>query len=388
VLTAPAVPPERKPLIILCVIAALLLMYATLWPFNPFPHNDVSWLPDVNGIRFGGTGIVWSDAALRPVSGSASEDACAFEIYLFPVTSDDSGNFLTFSSDENLDAVFLRQWRESLLVYQSRPAHTHGPKLVDFEIDGALRVKHLALLTISSGEKGTTVYVDGKLASSDPHFRIHLADLYRNIVLGTSPSNFEVWHGQIRGLAVYDQEIFPAQAATHYAEWTSGSASPAANAENANHLLARYDFRERRGTIIRSAVDSGPPLMIPAHFSVPHKPLLASPMDEFQWDASWRRDVIENILGFMPFGFVLCGLFALSRPRGTAILMATLVGGLLSFTVEFLQYYIPRRDSSLTDVISNTTGSLLGALIAHPELVRAALRLVFLIPPKRKSEAN
>ena len=54
-LTAPAVPPERKPLIILCVIAALLLMYATLWPFNPFPHNDVSWLPDVNGIRFGGT---------------------------------------------------------------------------------------------------------------------------------------------------------------------------------------------------------------------------------------------------------------------------------------------------------------------------------------------
>ena len=34
-LTAPAVPPERKPLIILCVIAALLLMYATLWPFNP-----------------------------------------------------------------------------------------------------------------------------------------------------------------------------------------------------------------------------------------------------------------------------------------------------------------------------------------------------------------
>ena len=68
--------------------------------------------------------------------------------------------------------------------------------------------------------------------------------------------------------------------------------------------------------------------------------------------------------------------------------MATLVGGLLSLTVEFLQYYIPRRDSSLTDVITNTTGSLLGALIAHPELVRAALRLVFLIPPKRKSEAN
>jgi VanZ family protein len=382
------VPPERIPLIVLCVIAALLLMYATLWPFNPYPHNDVSWLPDANGIRFGATGIVWSDAALRPISGSVSQDSCAIEIYLFPVTSEDSGNFLTFSSEENLDAVLLRQWRDSLLVYRSRSAHEQGPKLVDLEIDGALRVKRLALLTISSGEQGTTVYVDGKPASNSPHFRIHLTDLYRKIVLGTSPSDFQVWHGQIRGLAIYNQEISPAQAATHYVEWTGVSASPVANAEDANHILARYDFRERTGAIIRGAVESAPALTIPAHFSVPHKALLASPAEEFEWTPSWRRDVIENILGFMPFGFVLCGLFALSRPRGQAILMATLVGGLLSFTVEFLQYYIPRRDSSLTDVISNTTGSLLGALIAHPELVRAALRLVFLIPPNRKNEVS
>jgi VanZ like protein/concanavalin A-like lectin/glucanase superfamily protein len=386
--TARSVPPERNPLIVLCIIAALLLMYATLWPFNPYPHNDVSWLPDANGIRFGGSGIVWSDAPLRPVSSAPSPDSCAIEIYLFPVTSDDAGNFLTFSSEDNLDAVFLRQWRESLLIYESKPQNAPGPKLVDFEIDDALRVKQLAVVTISSGEQGTTVYVDGKLASSDPHFRIHLTDLYRKVVLGTSPSNFEVWHGEIRGLAIYDREVSLAQAAAHHAEWTSSSSSPVVSAEDANHVLARYDFRERGGKIIRSEFGSPPPLTIPAHFSVPHKPLLASPIDEFQWDASWRRDVIENILGFMPFGFVLCGLFALSRPRGQAILMAMLVGGLLSLSVEFLQYYIPRRDSSLTDVISNTTGSLLGALIAHPELVRAALRLVFLIPPKRKSEAN
>jgi hypothetical protein len=31
---------------------------------------------------------------------------------------------------------------------------------------------------------------------------------------------------------------------------------------------------------------------------------------------------------------------------------------------------------------------LLGALIAHPALVRTALRIAFLIPWKRKSEAN
>jgi hypothetical protein len=165
-----------------------------------------------------------------------------------------------------------------------------------------------------------------------------------------------VWHGQIRGLAIYDHEISPEQAQAQFDGWSTGSFSPAAVAENINHEIAIYDFSERSGPMIRSEIKSAPSLTIPEHFSLPHKALLASPIDEFQWDASWRHDVIENIIGFMPFGFVLCGLFALSRPRAQAILMATLVGGLLSLTVESLQYYIPRRDSSLTDVISNTTG--------------------------------
>jgi hypothetical protein len=307
---------------------------------------------------------------------------------LRPFTGDDEGNFLTFSSDDNLDAVFLRQWRESLLLYKSTPTRGRAPKLTLFEVDDALRVRRLVLVTISSGQQGTTVYVDGKVARSNPHFRIRLADLYRKIVLGTSPSNFQVWHGEIRGLALYDQEFSSAQAAAHFTEWSSDSVSPTAKADDREHTVARYDFRERTGNIIHSQAPSSPPLMIPAYFSVPHKPLLASPIEEFDWTPSYRADVIANILGFMPFGFVLCGFFALSRQRVQAIVLSTLVGGLLSFTVEFLQYYIPRRDSSLTDVISNTTGSLLGALIARPELVRFALRLVFLIPSKRKSEAT
>jgi len=139
--------------------------------------------------------------------------------------------------------------------------------------------------------------------------------------------------------------------------------------------------------VIRSQV-GGPPLTIPSYFSVPHKPLLASPLEEFDWTRSWRADVIANIIGFMPFGFVLCGFFGMALPRGQAILVSTLVGGSLSLFVEFLQYYIPQRDSSLTDVMSNTTGTLLGALIASPELVRLALRLMFLIPWKRAGEAS
>jgi hypothetical protein len=377
--------PERKPLIVLCVIAALMLMYATLWPFNPYPANGVTWLPGANGVRFQHSGVIYSDGPLKPAATQPAGDACAIEIYLRPgVRKGDVGNFLTFSSDDNPDAVFLRQWQDVLLVDRSRPLHGSGPRFTEFDVDHALRADRTVLVTISSGQQGTAVYIDGKLAGGAGHFRIPRSELYRQIVLGNSPADFQVWHGELYGLAVYDDEISPSDAAAHFAAWTAGSS----NAIDASHVIARYDFRERGGNVIHSEIASAPPLIIPAHFSISRKPLLDSPIDEFEWTASWRKDVIENILGFMPFGFVLCGLFALSRPRGQAILMATLVGGLLSLTVESLQYYIPRRDSSLTDVLTNTTGSLLGALIAHPALVRTALRLAFLIPWKRKSEAD
>jgi glycopeptide antibiotics resistance protein len=63
-----------------------------------------------------------------------------------------------------------------------------------------------------------------------------------------------------------------------------------------------------------------------------------------------------------------------------AILNATLVGASLSFAVEILQAYIPRRFSGTTDIITNTLGALLGAAITNPSLIRKILRSLKLLP--------
>ena len=380
--TSLSVPPERKPLAILCVLAVLALIYATLWPFNPTPRNGVSWLTDANGLRFTGGGIVLTNGALQPVQGADSGDSCAIEIYLRSVTQDDAGNLLTFSSDEDPDAIFLRQWHESLLINRATHPRGHTPGVILFEVDDVLRLNQLVLVTISSGPDGTTLYIDGKIAGSDPKFHIRRSALYRQVVLGISPSTFDDWKGEVRGLAIYGEQVSPAEAAAHYAQWTK-----ATRPEETNHLLARYDFSERGGNTIHSDVASAPALVIPDHFFIPRKTMLTAVGDQFEWTAIWRQDVLQNVIGFMPLGFVLCGFFALSRSRAQAILISTICGGLLSFSIEFLQYYIPRRDSGWTDVITNSTGTLLGALIAYPGLVRAALRIVHLIPAKRIGEA-
>lgn len=71
-----------------------------------------------------------------------------------------------------------------------------------------------------------------------------------------------------------------------------------------------------------------------------------------------------NVLLFIPFGFGLreklreCG-----KSRKAALLTAYVCGALVSYFVEILQIYIPLRDSGWSDVITNSSGALIGAVL-------------------------
>ncbi len=78
------------------------------------------------------------------------------------------------------------------------------------------------------------------------------------------------------------------------------------------------------------------------------------------WSAAsegWRTSIL-NVVLFLPLGVVL----ALSDRR---LERACLVGALLSAGIEFAQLFIPGRDSSIGDVLTNTTGSALGYMLAR-----------------------
>ena len=72
-------------------------------------------------------------------------------------------------------------------------------------------------------------------------------------------------------------------------------------------------------------------------------------------------DFVENILLFLPFGFAwACWSCRKGWGRFWGPGVALVAGAGLSFAVEFLQLFLPTREASWSDVLSNALGSLLG----------------------------
>ena len=81
---------------------------------------------------------------------------------------------------------------------------------------------------------------------------------------------------------------------------------------------------------------------------------------------SWH-DVHTNVLLFMPWGLLLAVWRAERGSSWLAVLaLAFLTGASLSGSVEFVQLFAPERQTSFVDLVTNTLGSVVGALIGWP----------------------
>lgn len=72
-------------------------------------------------------------------------------------------------------------------------------------------------------------------------------------------------------------------------------------------------------------------------------------------------DVYLNVLLFIPFGFALAAkLRERGNSRAFTLALALAAGALFSYGIEFLQLFIPPRDSGWEDIFTNTSGSVAG----------------------------
>jgi len=82
---------------------------------------------------------------------------------------------------------------------------------------------------------------------------------------------------------------------------------------------------------------------------------------ELSWARAGRGDRIANVLLYLPLGFCLFLWLTGRVRRAAAVVIATLVGSILSLGVEVAQVYISSRVPSLADLTLNALGTLVGA---------------------------
>jgi VanZ family protein len=86
-----------------------------------------------------------------------------------------------------------------------------------------------------------------------------------------------------------------------------------------------------------------------------------------------RFDIAINVFAYLPFGFFLALIGNHATPLAR-IVRALSIAAALTVALETLQQYLPTRDASTVDVLTNAMGALLGALCALRLGPRSPLR--------------
>jgi hypothetical protein len=350
---------EVRVLVVLCIFVLCAILVAGLWPFHA-PLNEVSWLRNANGLRFGRYGTILSSGAFA-TPRSQDEESCSIEIWLRPHRSYDRSTLLAFYRPENTRPFSLHQSEADLALEmgsQNERIQTKTAGIV--YVDDVFRKRELLLVAIASGRGGTRIYVDGALAKNTPHLRLSTVDCTGQLVLGTSPVVNDNWSGQLQGLAIYSQELTAAQVSRHFKTWTTQGRPELGQNE---HLLALYVFNEHQGRIVYDRSGSGIDLHIPERYLILREKFLEPPWKEFNPARIDWETVEINVGGFIPLGFCFCAYLSISRRMSRPALATIILGAATSLTIEVLQAYLPTRDSGMMDIITNTLGTGVGVIL-------------------------
>ncbi|MFZ0085274.1 MAG: VanZ family protein [Candidatus Acidiferrales bacterium] len=350
---------------LICVLVLCGILVAGLTPFRR-PLNAVTWLGNEDGLRFGRYGTVWSSGQFH-AAGAPNETSCSLEIWAQPAFASASSTILTFYAPGNPMQLSVHQYHS--LVILKRENHDD---LRRTQIIGVADVFHPAkpvFLTVTAGPQKTSIYVDGTLARSFPLFRMG-NDCAGQLLIGTSPITDDSWPGDLRGLAIYDRDLTAEEALRHFQTWTTqGRPEISENVSPARVYL----FDERSGNVAHDAARSGIDLYIPKRFSLLHQKFLEPFWQEFRPRRSYFMDILVNVAGFIPLGFVFFAYWSSVRPIKHPAIATVALGLAVSLTIEVLQSYLPTRDSGTTDLITNTFGTFIGVRLWSLKIFRGLL---------------
>ncbi|MFP4387954.1 MAG: LamG-like jellyroll fold domain-containing protein [Desulfococcaceae bacterium] len=364
-----------------------LIYFAAFWPFDFVAvcfHQRIE--RTAGGVRTDRCAALSSPAPPAELAAALQKaDGITVEVDLSTADIDQSGpaRIFSYSQGASLRNFTLGQ-QEAALSFRLRTTGTDlngiDPHL---ETPSVFRPGKRQHLVVTYGKGPQRLYVDGKIAAESElvsgGFSNWDEDHY--LTVGNERTPNRPWRGVIYHAAVYARALSPGEAARNYR-------ASRERGENANRvsqgLAAFYDFSRGRGeepfADLSLAALGGP--LDKAQFQSLQRTLLAN---LHLWFG--MKDMIQNILAFLPIGFFLyrLGPTSLRKRPALFILAAFFIGLSISFSIEYFQQFTEKRSPNLLDLIYNGVGGGLGGLLAWLDARRE--RPWFVAPPP-KGEAE
>lgn len=335
-----------------CLLLWCGILAAGLWPFRG-PRNDVTWPRDEPALGLDGYNVLFSSGMV-----SASGSGCSVELLLTPKMTFDSSTVLGFYTPANPLQFSLRQRNDSLVL-------SSDVKLGKRQVESTVKSSHvfqkgqqLFVAATVSPEK-TAMYIDGQLTRSSVPFPFAGQICSGKLLLGNSAVRVDSWWGHLQGVAVYSGELSPQEILADYWSWLAQHRPKIASGEQ---LVALYLMNRGEGRVIYNEISSGSDLYIPSRYQLVGQPFLDPPWKEYDHADYWVS-ILPNVVAFVPLGWYIYAYLSTWRARKMALPAAVLFGTATSLAIEVLQAYLPTRHSGTTDIVTNTLGTLLGALL-------------------------
>jgi hypothetical protein len=348
--------PRILAVILLCIVA--VMFYAGLKPKGFRLRNEVSWIGNTNGIRFGSMGIAFTKERGSPQTFAPESLSIELVINVPRQKRDHLATIFTIWDKHSPIRFALTQW-DSTLIVEKRHAGIFKDRIV--HVGKSVSSGNLHAVVITSGRTaGTTIYIDGVHAAFARKFDLCDTNMVLGrLVLGNSAEGHSPWGGTVYAFAMHACVLSPAEVRARYQTWMTTKTLP-----HKPQTVAAYTFDERSGDVAfdRAAKFGG--LCIPALFEIPAKEM-SMPWKDFELNKEYFSDVIINLAGFMPLGFFVFALLyrmgGYGRRHGMCLTILT--GTTYSLFIELAQLFMPTRSSQVSDLILNVLGTFGGALM-------------------------
>lgn len=340
------------------IIAGMLFFGLRLKGYRP--ANNLQWIDVGPGIAFDRFAVAYTD---EKDFSSLQESGFSVVFAARPDLSGRAGFRFIMAAHDGDDGrqLLIGQWR-SWLIAMNGDDYDNRRKVKRISVEIA-DSKETVLVALASGERGTSVYVDGQLQRTDPSLRLRWpnANGAARLVLGNSIYGRHPWRGELSGLAVFGCALDDEGAGALFRQWKR-TGKFAFSDEDGLKML--FPFDEGAGEIAHDRSGNGIHLAMPSRMRILKKEMLVPPWRNATNQSGFVPDAAVNFFGFWPLGFFLSAMLARTRRfRKNYWQVTVLFCFAFSLSLEVGQVWVPSRSSDMLDLILNTLGGGTGAMV-------------------------